>query len=424
LMFQQGLQELRLALEEPLFRRHHLAGVKAGAIEAFKKRIENWSARVSTLSEVREQALMVVRSAGKDGVPTRPALLSTFTLELAAGACNTLDDFSSFLTPASMATVKAALKGKLLGVGVELGIVKDQLVVTRVYPKSPAFEAGLLEGDRVLKIAGQPVEDLPADAAAERLRGVANSSVDVEIARARRPIRLARRAFPIASIEYRFNHGPMEQYLFQTGYLRIHQFQDSTYQEVKDALAAMHDAADPIKGLVLDLRGNPGGVFKSAVAIAELFLGDGIIVIGQSQGPFKEFNRPFKAENPAAAQFPVVVLIDGETASAAEVLAGALKESRPARAPTLVVGQTSFGKGSIQFIIPMDRSPLDSLAGIRLTVARLLSPSRQPVTGRGVVPDQVSELEGDALMGAAKTKLQQLINDALAPRPVMMADAS
>jgi carboxyl-terminal processing protease len=418
-LFQNGLDEMRLALDEPLFQRHQMSGVKPAAIEAFQKRLATWSARITTLGEARDEVLLVICSAPKEGIALRPALVSALTLEFAAGACNTLDEFSSFLTPGSMASVQAALKGKLLGVGIELGVVAERLTVTRVYAKSPAALAGFVKGDHVVKIAGINVENLPPDVAAERLRGAKGTSVEVEIARSKKAIRLSRRSFPVSSVEYQAL--PLA-YGLQYGYLRIHHFQDSTLQEVKDALAAMSKPGDPLRGLVLDLRGNPGGVFKSAVAVAELFLGEGIIVVGQS--PIEDFNRAYKADNPAASQIPAVVLIDGDTASAAEVLAAALKESRPAHSPTLLLGQTTFGKGSIQYIIPLEKSPLEKLAGIRLTVARFLSPSSSPVTGRGIAPTVSSDLEGAALLNKAREQLLDLINAAMMPRTVMAGGAS
>ena len=151
---------------------------------------------------------------------------------------------------------------------------------------------------------------------------------------------------------------------------------------MREAIASLTAAS--VKGFILDLRGNPGGLFKAAVSVAELFLTDGVIVIGQS--PFTEYNRSFKVETsgPVQAQLPLVVLIDAETASAAEVLAGALKECRPGRVPTMVMGQTSYGKGSIQCVIPMEKTAFLRNPGIRLTVAKLFSPSNQPYTGRGV----------------------------------------
>src|SRR5262249_30083284 len=139
------------------------------------------------------------------------------------------------------------------------------------------------------------------------------------------------------------------------GYLRILHFQASTAQEVKAHLAKMTtEATDPIKGLVLDLRGNPGGLFRAAISVAELFLSDAVLVVSQS--PFPEYNKSFKAESTSPTQLPVVVLIDGDTASAAEVLAGAMKEVR--RSPTRLLGQTTYGKGSIQCLIPLEKTAL------------------------------------------------------------------
>jgi carboxyl-terminal processing protease len=208
------------------------------------------------------------------------------------------------------------------------------------------------------------------------------------------------------------------------GYLRISYFAESTPQQVRDVL--LKGATDMrysggLRGLIVDVRGNPGGLFRAGVGVAELFLPEGIIVISQS--PFKEYNRPFKVEASGPFQMPIVVLIDGETASAAEVLAGALKEGRATRAaPTVVVGQTSYGKGSIQCIIPLEKGLLERPTAIRLTVAKLFSPTNQPYTGRGVTPDEGSVLEGEALLQEARKRLRELIlglPDVPGPRPPM-----
>jgi carboxyl-terminal processing protease len=135
-----------------------------------------------------------------------------------------------------------------------------------------------------------------------------------------------------------------------------------------------------------------------------LFVGEGVIV--HSQGQIKEYNHPFEARGGHVCQLPIVVLVDGETASSAEVLAGAIKELGRAR----VVGQQTFGKGSIQAVIPLDRPPLDKTpAAVRLTVARLLSPAKQPYTGRGVTPD-VDVVPGDDALEAGKNQVRTLLN--------------
>jgi carboxyl-terminal processing protease len=407
-LFQQGLQELRLALDDERFRKAYLPGVKPAALKEFKARLATWPfRRLNTRAEVRDQVLAVVRAAPREAV-------SAMVMEFAAGACNALDEHSSFVSPGNLALVQAALRGKLVGVGVDVGIdAEDRLVITRVHPKSPAEDAGLLAGDRPLRVGDTRVEDLPAEAVAEKLRGHAGTVIEVEVARDSEPgkrlVKLIRRPVSVPSVEYdlfRLDDGLV------AGYIKILHFQDSTPRDVQDALEAMAAMGEVPKGILLDLRGNPGGVFKAAVAVAELFVSGGVIVIGQS--PLKEYNKPFKAETAGPLQMPLVVLIDGDTASAAEVLAGALREGRPGAA-TKLLGQTTHGKGSVQCLIPVDKAPLDRLAGIRLTVAKLFSPTNQPYTGRGVSPHEVSDLRGEDLITEARKHLLELLRPALAP---------
>jgi carboxyl-terminal processing protease len=405
LLFQQGLHELRLALDDPGFRKHHLPGVKPAAINAFKNRLASWpERRIATRAEARDQVSLVLRSARRDGIALRPKQACAFALEFAAGACNALDDYSSFLTPGNLATAQTGIRGKV-GVGVELGAGEGGVQVARIYPQGPAQEAGLKKTDRLLRIAGKAVANL--DAAAERLLGEPGSTVEIEVLSAGEPdrnkriIKLVRRAVTVPSVELE----PID--LGQSviaGYLRISYFSDSTMQDIKDRLVeARQMSSTAPKGLIIDLRGNPGGLFKSAVNVAEMFLTEGVIVISQS--PFKEYNGAFKVESSGPFQFPVVVLIDGETASAAEVLAGAL-QGRP---NTRVMGQTSYGKGSIQCVIPLEKVPFDRPAGIRLTVAKLFSPTNQPYTGRGVIPAEATTVQGEALLDEAKKELRLML---------------
>ncbi len=409
ILFEQGLQELRLALDSPVFRRHYLPDVKPDALKAFQDRLADWPTRkINTRGEAREQAMAVIRSAPRDGIALRPLVFCAFSLEFAAGACNALDEYSSFLTPGNLELTNAVERGKIVGVGLELGVVNDRLQITRVYPRGPADAAGLNKNERILRIAGKSVADLPAEAAAERLLGEPGSSVEVEVETpgimpSKRTVKLVRRSVTVPSVEYQPMYVLSES--VQAGYLRISYFTESTLQSVKEALAEAMTREH--KGIIIDLRGNPGGLFMSAVSVAELFLTEGVIVISQS--PFKEYNRSFKVESTNSFQVPVVVLIDAETASAAEVLAGALKEGRAGRMPTLVMGQSSYGKGSIQCIIPMEKSPLEHPAAIRLTVAKLFSPSNLPYTGRGVSPHEPTMLTGDALLEEAKKELLKMI---------------
>lgn len=419
-LFHQGLHELRLALDDERFRKHYLAGVKPAVLKELKDRLAAWPfKRLQSRTEVREQVAAVVR-----GLPRE--IHGVLILEFAAGACNGLDEHSWFLSPGNLALLEATLRGKLVGVGLDIGLDEDdRLTVTRVHQKSPAEQAGLLAGDRLVRVGGGEVDDLPVEAVAERLRGNAGSFVEVEILRnndpSKRMVKMIRRAVPIPSVEYdllRLDDGtPMG---VSAGYVKILHFHESTAQDVKEALAALASMGEPIKGLILDLRGNPGGVFKSAVAVAELFVSSGVIVIGQS--PLKEYNRSFRAETSGPVQLPLVVLIDGETASSAEVLAGALRDGRPAA--TKLLGQTTYGKGTVQRLIAVDRAPLDRLAGIQLTVARLFSPTNQPYNGRGVAPHEVSPLKGDDLIHEARKQLMELLKLPTSPRLISMNQPS
>jgi carboxyl-terminal processing protease len=417
-LFEQGVQELRLALDTPLFRKHYLPDAKDAAVKAFQERLADWPSRkIETRAEARDQLRALIRSAPRDGLALRPLVFCAFALEFAAGACNALDEYSSFMTPGSLQMTNAAERGKIVGVGLELGVVGDRLQIARVYPRGPAADAGLNKNDRLLRIAGKSVADLPAEAAAGRLLGEPDSAVEVEVEipgemPMKRTVKLVRRAVMVPSVEYQPLYSMSES--IQAGYMRISYFTDSTLQAVKEALAEAMTRGH--RGVIIDLRGNPGGLFMSAVNVAELFLTDGVIVISQS--PFKEYNRSFKVESTNPWQVPVVVLIDAETASAAEVLAGALKEGRAGRIPTLVMGQPSYGKGSIQCVIPMEKSPLEHPAAIRLTVAKLFSPANQPYTGRGVSPHEPTMLTGDALLEEAKKELLKLI---MLPKPMIMS---
>jgi len=417
-LFRNGVQELRFALDEASFRRHHLAGIRPAALAAFKKHLAAWPNRkLANRLEVREQVLSVLQTAIKDGVPLRPATINALVLEFAAGACNALDEYSSFLTPGHYQQTRDLARGDLVGVGLELGITDDELVVTRVYPGSPAAESGLKVRDRVLRIGGRAVKDLPADVAAEKLRGKPNSSVAVEVVRGgdatkgKKTFKMTRRAVVIRSVEYKpkkLSGGDL------IGVLKINFFAESTPQEIRDQLDANPSELASLKGMILDLRGNPGGLFKSALTVAEMFLDGGVIVIGQSR--HKDYNKSFKAEQRDVLPLPLMVLIDGETASAAEVLAGALKDGRPG---TTLIGQTTYGKGSVQCLVTMDKGPLEKLnAGIRLTVAKLLSPTSQPYTGRGIVPDftvPAAEAKDDALNRFEKRLAKA--NEGMMPKP-------
>ena len=415
-LFQQGVQELRYDFDEDIFLQEYLPGVKTAAVARFRKVLDDWqSHKVKSRTAAHEEVMALVEAGRGAGLDMKPTLQTAIDLEFASGACNALDEYTLFLTPGYYNDVQAMLQGKCVGIGVDLGVTDDgRIEIVRVYPKGPAERVGLLPHDRITAIDHD--KNLSPDRAAEKLRGEAGTAVVVEYQRpgemlmpgatASHEIQAPREAVYLPSVaEPKVLQVPTEMGTMQVGYIQINHFQDSTVQDVKEALAQLQTWG--VQALILDLRGNPGGAFNSGVQVAELFLNEGVVVYAES--PLDDFNRPFKVEAKNPVTLPVVVLVDRDTASAAEVVAGALKDHRPGN--TLIVGQTTFGKGSIQGVIPLDKPPLDKTpGGIRITVAKLYSPGKHlPYTGRGVTPDVAVDQEGEAVMAAGAQAVVQLL---------------
>jgi carboxyl-terminal processing protease len=379
MLFNEGLRELHSALDKQVFKDKWIRG-KSDGIEGLKNRLNGWTSdKLSSRNDLRDQLREVSRAALSLHVGIKPGVLA---LEFASGACSALDEYSLFLAPSQFIDAQSFLRGKFVGIGVELMVTDGNLEIARVYSRSPAADVGLVRGDRITHIKGKEVDLTKPETAAEGLRGEAGSFVDLRIVSrgqmVARDVKVERQAVVANSVEWELI--PDESMVMTgryLGYIRIYNFQESTAQEVRESIAEMQRLR-PLAGLLLDLRGNPGGLFKSAVATAELFLGEEtIIVTGTS--PLREFEGPFPSRSMSVTSLPLIVMVDGETASAAEVLAAALKDNSRAR----VIGQPTFGKASIQCVIPLDKA----LGGLRLTVAKLASPGRSFFPGQGLVPD-------------------------------------
>jgi carboxyl-terminal processing protease len=427
-LFRHGLQELRFALQEKAFLAAYLPGVSPGspALKEFEARLAEWpTVKLAGPAEAREQVLAVVAAAREAGLQPGRDLIKAFGLEFAAGACNALDEHTLFLTPGRYGDAQAALSGRLVSVGVELVAVDGHLEISRVYPRSPAQEAGLQKHDRLVQVDGRNVERESPENVADLLRGAPGSRVRLTVLPADRPmmgpsrVTLDRRPVVIPSVEYSLGTvtSPTSGELVPVGVVRVSSFQETTPQEVREAIAVLRTGTmttPGMRGMILDLRGNPGGLFKSAVEVAELFLHEGVIAVTHSH--FPDYNQAHRARSMHPLMLPMVVLIDADTASAAEVVAAALKDQRRA---TLLVGQTTFGKGTIQCLVALDKVPLDKMpAGIRITVARFCTPADQPITGRGISPNIT--LEGKDVMERAQALLLGLLGDPM-PMPMPMA---
>ena len=243
-----------------------------------------------------------------------------------------------------------------------------------------AADKGLLKGDRIVRIDGMWVNPLAPDLAIERLLGEPGSFVELEYVRSGETMpvteKIERQVVVPVSVEGKLREVPGDRNSY-IGELKIHNFQESTFQEVKDILAGWQTMS--LRGIVIDLRGNPGGLLKPALQVAELFLPESVIVQTISRVP--GLSRVYESHNMSPCPLPLAVLVDGETASAAELLAGTLKDNRRAE----LIGTTTYGKHSIQNVYPLERGP----GGLRLTVARFTSPSGSPFSSKGIPPNQI-----------------------------------
>lgn len=301
--------------------------------------------------------------------------------EIEYAACNgmlqTLDPHSVFLSPEAYADMNMSTSGHFGGLGIVIAIRDQMLTVMRPMPGTPAANAGLKRLDRITKINNESTLNMPLDDAVERLRGKPGSEVTVWIAREGkggwagvRPFKLVRENIRIESVKSEALGGGV-------GYVRLEQFQASTADELETALDKLRKGPEGLRGLVLDLRGNPGGLLDQAAQVADKFLRKGVIVstVGHSEG--REEKRATAAGT--EPNYPIVVLVDGSSASASEIVSGALKNHERA----VLIGQTTFGKGSVQLVF----SQLAGDAALKLTIAQYLTPGDISIQGVGVTPD-------------------------------------
>jgi carboxyl-terminal processing protease len=285
-----------------------------------------------------------------------------------------LDPYSAYLTPDQLNEVYAQIEGNFVGLGVELKAQEGRLVIVRVIPSSPAEEAGVRANDAILAIDNRPTQDLSTDQAANLLQGVEGSQVALTVAgpgEASRQMVVLRRRIEVPSVDQTRIVDPQ----FGVGYFKLTCFQKTTAHDIDVALWKLHDQG--MKSLVIDLRGNPGGLLVSSVEAVDRFVDRGVIV--STRGRSQQEDLTYKAHEQTKWQMPLVVLIDQDSASAAEIFAGAIRDHRRGT----IVGVRSFGKGSVQGIFPLD----ECNAGLRLTTAKFYSPNGRPYSQVGVEPD-------------------------------------
>jgi len=298
-----------------------------------------------------------------------------------------LDPHSDFMDPKDFTAMQQDTKSEFGGLGVVVGMKNDRLTIVAPMEGTPGFRAGLLPGDVILEIDGQSSEKMTLRDAVDKLRGAPGTEVEIAVAREKESepmkFRMEREVIKVPSVRgarmLETGAGP------RIGYVRVTQFSEPTGKEFARALADLEKQG--MDALVLDLRFNPGGLLTAAVDVAGEFVPSGSLVAyteGRSAAAERRYLAPGKGHK--ARSYPVAVLINGSSASGAEIVAGALKDTGRA----LLVGETTFGKGSVQSVISLPDG-----SAVRLTTAKYFTPGKQPIHEKGVSPHVRATMSAD-----------------------------
>lgn len=321
--------------------------------------------------ELFTDVLAIVKKSYVEEVDTKKLIYGAIN-----GMLSSLDPHSSFMPPDMYKEMKIDTKGSFGGLGIEISIKDGILTVISPIEDTPAYKAGIKAGDQILKIDDKFTKDLTVMDAVKRMRGPKGTKVTLTIMREGfdkpKEFPLVRDVIQVKSVKYKTLDDGF-------GYVRIAQFQEKTDDDLTKALAALREQnGGNLRGLVLDLRNDPGGLLDQAVKVADHFLDDGQLIV-YTEGREKDSKMRFTAhKGNKEAHYPIVVLTNSGSASASEIVAGALQDHKRA----VIMGTQSFGKGSVQTIIPLSDN-----SGLRLTTARYFTPSGRSIQAKGISPD-------------------------------------
>ena len=300
---------------------------------------------------------------------------STLLEDAIRGMLSGLDPHSSYLVPADYQELQAGTSGEFGGLGIEVGMEDGFVKIIAPIDDTPAQRAGVEAGDLIIRLDDTPVKGMSLTDAVKVMRGEPGTDIVLTIVRegVDRPIEITitRDVIRVTSVRSRSLEPGY-------GYVRISQFQVRTGENLREAVDKLQaDADSGLKGLVLDLRNNPGGVLSAAVAVSDAFLNEGTIVY--TEGRMEDAKLTFSAKGSDILEgIPLVVLVNAGSASASEIVAGALQDHRRA----VIMGEKTFGKGSVQTVLPMDNG-----SALKLTTALYYTPSGASIQARGIVPD-------------------------------------
>ena len=303
------------------------------------------------------------------------------------GMLNTLDPHSEYMDARKFDELRNDTSGEFGGVGIVVSFRDNLITVVAPMDDSPGAKAGIAAGDRIVKIDGQSTERLTLNDAVGKLRGRPGSKVTITIARPSfqkpKDITLERAVITVSTVRDANGKGEFPLLTNKTGYVRLSSFGERTDADLEKALQKLE--AQGMQSLVLDLRDNPGGLLDQAVKVSEKFLTKGQLVVS-TEGRTASERSQHKASGSAHPKLPMVVLINEGSASASEIVAGCLQDLKRA----VLVGEKSFGKGSVQSILP-----LKDCAALRLTTAKYYTPSHREIHGKGIQPDTVVPMTPD-----------------------------
>jgi carboxyl-terminal processing protease len=399
---QSGLQQLSLAVSMPEFQQALRVQPSPQAVAQMQRQFQQLAAQGGV--QDLNGAMMVMRQAGQvlsQGMNVNTGVAS---LEFVYGALETLDQYSMFVAPEKSGSTSLGLKEQQVGIGVEIEAHPRGLMILKALAGGPAAAATLRRGDIITSVDGKSIAGMELSAAADMIGGPSGSPVTLGLRRDNMiaDLTLVRRPFQVQSVsEVRMEAN-------NTGYIKLDQFAESSTREMDAALMKLHN--EGMESLILDLRGNPGGLLTTAIELSDRFLPTGTIV--STRGRTGADNSTETAKKANTWKVPLVVLIDKNSASASEIFAAAIQENGRG----MIVGQTSYGKGTVQTLFPL-RSVASAL---RLTTAKFYSPEGREMAGVGVTPDV--RVNVNAAVGGNDTALQAALRATQDPRLMDMAN--
>lgn len=363
---------MKRPLLKPLLIISILFGMQSPPLSAASDEKDSAYKNIELLTRVME----IIR---KDYVDGEKLSYQDLTYTALKGMLNGLDPHSQFMDPSSFNEMKQETGGQFGGIGVVIGLKDGVITVISPMEDTPGFKAGLLPGDKIIRIEGKSTEKIALPDAVKQLRGPPGSKVTITIlhpkSREVKDVSLTRATIKVESVK------DAKLISDKIGYIRIIQFNEPTSDEFEKALSQLEK--DGLNGLVLDLRNNPGGLLESAVDICGKFLPKGeLVVYTEGRNPSVK-NQYCVRESNKHPKYPIAILINEGSASGSEIVAGALQDTKRA----VIVGEASFGKGSVQSVLPLPDG-----SAIRLTTAKYYTPSKRVIHEHGITPDIIVPL--------------------------------